>query len=188
MPHKDKYRSFSELERYEREGHDFRIVAERRDGSNVLVLAPHGGQIEPGTSEIAHAVAGTDFSLYCLEGIKQSCNYETLHITSHRFDEPQCLELLKDAETVIAIHGCRGSQSFVCVGGADTELSARIAKALGTASYNVREEGHSYPGEDRGNICNKGRTRRGLQLELSMGLRQHLCVQEFAQAVRSVLA
>lgn len=188
MPHKDRYQSFAELKRYEQEGRDFRIVVEWRERSTVLVLAPHGGSIEPGTSEVARAVAGDNFSLYAFEGTKQNCNYETLHITSHRFDEPQCLKLLQRAETVLTIHGCRGDQSFVCVGGADIALRAIIAEALRAAGCTVRKDGHTYPGEDSGNICNRGRTAKGVQLELSKALRERADdLRRFTDAVRSVL-
>jgi phage replication-related protein YjqB (UPF0714/DUF867 family) len=53
----------------------------------VAVIAPHGGGIEPGTSELATAIAGDDFSLYLFEGLKSAGNGE-LHITSTNFDEP----------------------------------------------------------------------------------------------------
>ena len=187
MPHKDKYRSFGELKRYEQEGRDFRIVVERREASDVVVLAPHGGQIEPGTSEVARAIAGTEFSHYAFEGTKRSCNYQTLHITSHRFDEPRCVELLEDAEIVLAIHGCRGGENFICMGGADTELRSRMSTALQSVGYDVRDDGHAYPGDDPNNICNRGRTRKGIQLELSSELRQQAVKLELARAVRSVL-
>ena len=187
MPHKDKYESFAELAHYEREGRDFRVVVEQSEGSTVLVLAPHGGSIERGTSEVARAVAVSDFSFYAFEGIKPNCNYETLHITSHRFDEPRCLELLKEAELVLAIHGCRGNGVFVCTGGADGELRALIAEALRAAGYEVREDGHSYPGMNPKNICNRGRTAKGVQLELSRGLRKQADLPQLAEAIRPVL-
>ena len=64
----DKYGSFDELRRAERDGVDFRIRVMRREAS-VAIIAPHGGRIEPGTSELAEAIAGDDFSLYCFEGL-----------------------------------------------------------------------------------------------------------------------
>jgi phage replication-related protein YjqB (UPF0714/DUF867 family) len=61
-------------------------------------VAPHGGRIEDGTLEIARAIAGRDHHLYLLEGRRTSHNYHTLHLTSHRFDKPRCLDLLSQAE------------------------------------------------------------------------------------------
>jgi phage replication-related protein YjqB (UPF0714/DUF867 family) len=83
----DKYRDFAALSRTEREGVDFDIVCRARS-SAVAVIAPHGGKIESGTSEIATAVAGDDFNLYCFQGLKPRHN-TSLHITSGRFDEPR---------------------------------------------------------------------------------------------------
>ena len=53
----DTYRSFSELRECEREGEDWaREYVDR--GSLLLVMAPHGGWIEPFTAELARAIAG----------------------------------------------------------------------------------------------------------------------------------
>jgi poly-gamma-glutamate hydrolase-like protein len=59
----------------------------------AALVAPHGGGIEPGTSELADAIAASDLSFYTFEGLKPSGNTD-LHITSTRFDEPMCLTLL----------------------------------------------------------------------------------------------
>jgi phage replication-related protein YjqB (UPF0714/DUF867 family) len=42
-------------------------------------VAPHGGAIEPGTSEVAKQVADNDLSLFIFEGIKPKGN-KRLHI------------------------------------------------------------------------------------------------------------
>jgi phage replication-related protein YjqB (UPF0714/DUF867 family) len=55
----------------------------------VAIIAPHGGKIEPGTSEIAAAIAGDDYSLYRFQGLRDRPR-EELHITSAKFDEPTC--------------------------------------------------------------------------------------------------
>jgi phage replication-related protein YjqB (UPF0714/DUF867 family) len=44
------------------------------------VIAPDGGSIEPGTSEIALKIAGLDFSFYAFEGRRKQHN-NCLHIT-----------------------------------------------------------------------------------------------------------
>src|ERR1019366_7404121 len=75
-----EYPNFAALKQAEREGEDFDIVCRPRR-SPVAVIAPHGGEIEPGTSEIAAAIAGDEFNLYCFEGCKPSGNIG-LHITS----------------------------------------------------------------------------------------------------------
>jgi len=40
---------------------DFRVQS-RAVGSRITVITPHGGGIEPGTADIALAIADTDFS------------------------------------------------------------------------------------------------------------------------------
>ena len=78
------------------EGRDYRVTAVRR-GSGIAVIAPHGGRIERGTSEVARAIAGEDLDLYLFEGCLPSLNFETLHLTSRHFDEPRALGLIAAA-------------------------------------------------------------------------------------------
>ena len=65
----------------------------------MAVVAPHGGGIERATSAIARAIAGGDHNLYLFEGRLPSLNYERLHLTSHRYDEPQCTGADRQAAT-----------------------------------------------------------------------------------------
>jgi phage replication-related protein YjqB (UPF0714/DUF867 family) len=70
----DMYRNFAKLSEYEREDIDFRIYAVKREGSRTVMVTPHGGAIEPGTSEVAKEVAKNDLSLGIFEGIKPKDN------------------------------------------------------------------------------------------------------------------
>ena len=65
----DVYRNL-ESQRNKSEGIDFRISIVKRKASNIVIVAPHGGAIEPGTSEVATEVANNDLSLAIFEGIK----------------------------------------------------------------------------------------------------------------------
>jgi phage replication-related protein YjqB (UPF0714/DUF867 family) len=171
---KDTYGRFAELKAKETEGVDYLVQCTDR-GSRVLVLAPHGGGIEPGTSEIVKAVAGEDLSFYLFEGIKPRGNYETLHITSTSFDEPRALELLTACDKSIAIHGEKSSEEIAFIGGGDAGLRPHIERFLKEAGFVVRQ--HDSPGlrgRSPGNICNRCRSGAGLQLELSRGLRERL--------------
>ena len=109
------YRSFGELSEREIEGQDYRIRTYPRD-NRVLVMAPHGGKIEPGTTEIAEAIAGDDFSLYDFEGIKPDGN-GVLHIESHLYDEPRALEAVRGAKIVLTVHGQAGRVDEFVMGG-----------------------------------------------------------------------
>ena len=141
-------------------------------GSHVAVAAPHGGGIEPGTSEIALAIAGTDLSYYLFEGQKRTGN-SALHITSRRFDEPHGLAVLRRAARVLTVHGERSDEETVFLGGLDRSLRRGVATALARAGYAVAEPpSASLDGRDARNLCNAGRTGAGVQLELPAGLRR----------------
>lgn len=115
----DSYKGFQDLAEAQVEGTDYRVHVRANAGSSVAVIAPHGGSIEQYTSDIARAIAGAEFNLYLFEGIRRAGNYAALHLTSHKFNEPRCLELLSKCDHVIAIHGCRGEEQQVLVGGLD---------------------------------------------------------------------
>ena len=112
----DRYSCFSELAAREARGADYEICARRQAASRVAVIAPHGGGIEPETSRIAESIAGAEFSLYCFLGLKRTGN-RVLHITSHNFDEPECLGLIAEHDWVLAIHGCQESGERTFLGG-----------------------------------------------------------------------
>ncbi len=164
------YKSFGELSASEREGISFRrTVVKRR--SRIAILAPHGGGIEPGTSEIVYALAGFRFSYYTFEGLKPQGN-EILHITSILFDEPQCLQLVQFSDVAIAIHGCEGEEKIIHVGGLHVGLKTRLTQALANDGFDARLAEVNYSGSQAQNICNRGRLHQGVQLELSVGLRR----------------
>jgi len=164
------YKNFAELSQSEREGLSYRRTTAKQP-SGFVVIAPHGGGIEPGTSEIARAISGSVFSYYTFEGLKQAGN-EFLHITSALFDEPQCLQLVHDSEIVIAIHGCSGSEQVVYAGGLHGGLKTRLIDALLETGFDARLAGDPYAGNQSQNICNRGRSGLGAQLEISQALRR----------------
>jgi phage replication-related protein YjqB (UPF0714/DUF867 family) len=165
------YRSYHELKEVEREGRDYRVDF-RKKSSSLAILAPHGGDIEPGTSEIADALAGDSHSFYSFEGIKRHKNNH-LHISSSLFDEPTGLDVASNAETVITVHGCKGEDNVVYVGGRDMGLKERVIRELDSADFFVRES-RRYPGMRKSNLCNRGRSGKGVQVEISFGLRKRM--------------
>jgi phage replication-related protein YjqB (UPF0714/DUF867 family) len=187
MAHEDRYPDFATLARKEREGRHFRITAVARPGAPIAVIAPHGGAIERRTGDIARAIAGPQFSYYLFEGIRATENYARLHLTSRRFDEPQCLALVRDVETVVAIHGCEDLAGRVYVGGRDDALAAALTSALGAAGLELAPAGHEFGATDADNICNRGRSGRGVQLELPRAVRGGPFEMRFVRAVREVL-
>jgi phage replication-related protein YjqB (UPF0714/DUF867 family) len=187
----DKYSSFEELLRHEVEGEDFvRTVRIRRSG--IAVIAPHAGKIEIGTSEIARRVAGDSHGLYLFEGIKDSDNSD-LHITSDRFDDPACLKVIRHCPIVIAIHGKAGKGRTIQYGGRDDCGSDLVRRNLLRSGIKPDpDEDPSLTGRSRDNICNRGRSRSGIQLEIRRGLRDELIAEprllrRFARVIRESL-
>ena len=181
------YASFAELAQNETEGKDFRIRLMDRPESPVIILAPHGGEIESGTSGIAELAAGEDYSLFCFEGLKAYGENRGLHITSHRFDHPQCIGMTIQREVVVGIHGCMG-EAQIFVGGLDAELANGLAIHLKAAGFSVISDGHRYPGRHPQNICNRGATGRGAQLEITYDLRAPEYRGRIAAGIRAALA
>ena len=108
----------------------------RAKRSAVVILAPHGGGIEPDTSEIGDAIAGDDLSFYAFEGIKRRHN-GTLHITSSRFDEPRCMKLVEAATRAISVHGENSAKMVVFLGGRDTATIERLRVSLQRHGFDV---------------------------------------------------
>jgi phage replication-related protein YjqB (UPF0714/DUF867 family) len=169
----DRYRCFHELGKHHVEGRDYEVRL-RQGTTGVAVVAIHGGRIEAGTYAIAAGVAGDEDGLYGFRGIKPEGN-ANLHLTSTRFDEPRALGLVQSSLLVFSIHGCVGESPRVFVGGRDRLLRETVANELERAGFVARESrSPGLGGTDRNNICNRGRTGRGVQLELSEGLRKEL--------------
>lgn len=180
----DKYQSFEQLETKERPDH-YRIFL-HKGSTGVAIIAPHGGGIETGTSEIAKGIAGNEHTVYCFEGRRPGKNAE-LHITSTRFDEPAGVRIVSDAEQVIAIHGCADKNEVVYLSGLDEELKNRIHKALTDAGFPVdKPVSANMQGTQAENICNRGRSRRGVQIEISEGLRRKMFEDHTKKAGREV--
>lgn len=184
--HRDLYPCYTALAALEREGQDYRVHCLWRD-SPLTILAPHGGGIEPGTLPLARLLAGDVYNFYGFEGLKSGAENRQLHLTSHRFDEPRCLDLLARSPRVLVIHGFRQPADSACVGGLDRELATLLANALSRAGIPIV----SLPGR-RGlhpnNLCNRGATGAGVQLELGRDLRSAEQRETLCRVLRPVLA
>jgi phage replication-related protein YjqB (UPF0714/DUF867 family) len=167
----DKYKNFSQLAKAEIKGKDYWIKT-RLIECPILIMAPHGGNIEPHTSE--------------------GKNTE-LHITSHQFDEPTALEASSKAQLVVTVHGHRARRDpFVVVGGLHDRLSERIKCVLSALGFTIKPSSSRIAARNSANICNRGILRMGVQLELSRALRNTMCDDTvmrrlFVQAIRTSL-
>jgi phage replication-related protein YjqB (UPF0714/DUF867 family) len=193
-PKADEYTAFAELAAHKKQGVDYDFSVLDR-ASAVAIVAPHGGWIEYGTSQLATAVAGGDFSLYLFEGLKPKRPHRELHIRSEYFDEDQCVELVTKAQIAIGMHGRADGDDpeTIWLGGRGEELRDALALVLRGVGFKAITSGHRLPGEHRNNICNRGIGRAGVQLELPKTLRDALVANPerralFSGAVRKAIS
>lgn len=170
----EKYNSYEILSQNEVEGRDYRIRT-ASGTTGIAVIAPHGGGIEPGTTEIAEAIAADGHDFYTFSGIKPTGN-GVLHITSRKFNEPRGLAIAAQAHTLLTIHGCMEKEKSIFMGGRDKKLVLTITKELIKAGFNAKESSR-FPATNPLNICNRNTRGMGIQLEISMGLRRDMFKQ-----------
>jgi phage replication-related protein YjqB (UPF0714/DUF867 family) len=183
------FRCYDELAQRYLEGIDYAVHVMPGERSGVAVIAPHGGRIEGRTSDIARLIAGNEHGLYLFEGLRMTGdNFDCLHLASHWFDEPRALELVSSCDTVIAVHGYAAPGPDVLLGGLNERLKQEVAQALAAIGISSLTDGHCFPGKHPRNICNRGRSGKGVQLELSERLRKAGDWPGLTGAIRTVLA
>lgn len=156
------------------------------------VIAPHGGGIEPGTSELCLAIAGYHpatlavtpsggpaYDYWMFEGLRSSGNSE-LHVTSTHCDDPYARSLCAGARYAVSLHGCTTTAAglpdgtaAVLVGGRDSTLRSYLLQKYGQAGIQaIDAQNHpSLSGTDPDNIVNRTLLGMGAQLELTTPLR-----------------
>lgn len=152
---------------------DYDILCREVEGSQIAVIAPHGGGIEPGTGELADCIAGTGYHFYCFLGRKYKDN-QNLHVKSILFDEPRALDLVEKTETCLALHGCEGEEEVVYIGGLNKNLFLLTSEMLKQYGFQVKIAPVSMGAKSQKNICNRCSGGKGIQLELSYGLRKSM--------------
>ncbi|MFC3523136.1 poly-gamma-glutamate hydrolase family protein [Marinococcus halophilus] len=91
---KKKYADYAELQASELEGRDYEIRVLPGKNNSLAALAPHGGAIEAGTSELVEELhCSYYFSGYDFRAKKRTDN-RTLHLRSTHFDEQELSALL----------------------------------------------------------------------------------------------
>lgn len=187
----DTFATFEDLSKHMTEGKDYRIVTKNTD-SRYLIAAIHGGNIEPFTSDIASSIAGEEYDLYLFEGMREKGN-EQLHIGSRYFDEPQLKDMIRNADVVVSIHGqANEDKEFVSIGGLSGGLVKKIIDHLQAIDITVREFEARMEPESPENICNRGMSGGGVELEISGKLRNTLQEDEgmhrlFVNAIRHAM-
>jgi phage replication-related protein YjqB (UPF0714/DUF867 family) len=142
----------------------------------VAVIAPHGGEIEPHTTLIAEAISDRSFNFYSFSGLIPRRPHGDLHVASTHFREPECYALVSNCKTVVAIHGRKDREEpkTVWIGGLDANLGDAIRDELKAENFSTRIERGDLGGANPENICNQGRSKKGVQLEVPRTLREEL--------------
>jgi phage replication-related protein YjqB (UPF0714/DUF867 family) len=168
-----KYGCYAELQSSEIKGCDFQIHT-MEGNSGIALMAIHGGEIEPGTLEIARSAAGDEHTFYAFEGTKEGRNSD-LHLRSETFDEPVGVSVAQGADVVVTVHGCEEDFEVIYLGGRHESLKWRIQRNLSLCGFIVPEQVRpGLAGTNPCNICNRGRTGKGVQIEISRGLRRRM--------------
>lgn len=192
---RDHYANFADLAAQNRAGVDYQIELAERPGAGV-VMAFHGGLIEPGTTELARSVARDDLSFYTFMGLKNGeangvfFTASDLHLTSAHFDEPSLLALARAKDFGLALHGYGGEDADFCVGGANAEKRRELVASLRVAFPALRacelccDPYNGVSKKNPVNLC----ARQGVQVEMSPTVRrQVLSNQAFMLDLAQVL-
>lgn len=167
---KVKYSSFSELSREEKPNIDFKVTY-RPCGRSFLITAPHGGAIEPGSTEIAGALAGDQFGLYTFNGLKRDSS--VLYLPSTSFDEPELVRVTKYYGTTISVHIISGTDRLVYIGGRYRQLVTAINQSLTEKGYEVKSLPETSAAFSMSNFINKTAV-GGVQIEISSKLAEEM--------------
>jgi phage replication-related protein YjqB (UPF0714/DUF867 family) len=162
--------------------------------ARTVILAPHGGGIERGTSELCLAVAGyhpaslpitppagVTYDYWMFEGIRDGGNAD-LHVTSTGCDDPVAVSLCGGALGALSLHGFKPEnaqpprspdEQVVLIGGGDDLLRPLLLDALCAVRLPAENTGGQgeVGGDDPCNIVNRTLRGKGAQLELSEPLR-----------------
>lgn len=176
-------------------GRDFRIAFGDSKVELCLLIAPHGGGIEPGTSDILRAVAETGgWAWYEFAGFLRQGNKDALHLSSTEFDEPTLVAMLPQTAFVVAFHGAsEAAEPLVYVGG---KWNVGRQTMIGAINHTAREHGiraidaldtsgaAHLQGLEATNLTNRGKRGEGVQLEFSRGARNLLFPPDASREAR----
>lgn len=166
----DKYNNYAELRAAEQIGKDYNITCDLYSDEMIMVV-PHGGGIEPGTTELAYEtelwIKSGRISTYTFNSTKSSNNVD-LHITSANFDEPVGVGAVTNHKHAISFHGYADSKNEnTIVGGLNEEFKQIVIKHLQAQGFNAEAATTRFTGTDPKNIVNRCEHGAGVQLELS---------------------
>ncbi len=111
-----------------------------------------------------------------------------MHLTSHLFDEPLAVAMVSNAHTVITIHGCKGIDQQCYIGGLDQLLGDAIFESMRDLGIRAVRSGHPWLATHPTNICNRGRTGKGVQIEFDRKLRDADVSAEIARSIQKAIS
>ena len=188
--------------------HDEFIEQLEDDGGHtgLIVIAPHGGDIERYTDHqaehVASRLAAKGVNSWRCKGFKQGGAFECWHITSTDIDEA-CFPLLKSVifrsfAYAVAFHGFDDPEIpyDILIGGTAPDSPGSLKQKIKTAiegvvgSYftvHITEPHEHFGGDDEQNIVNRLTTggKNGIQIEQKIGPREKYA-QPIADAVADV--
>jgi phage replication-related protein YjqB (UPF0714/DUF867 family) len=157
-------------------------------------MAPHGGSIESGTTELALATAGfvknfngaidtsTTHNFFIFNGTNPKDENGKLHVTASHYDDIDANELVSDSLISFAFHGCTDLQpnessgmgyAACLIGGRDQILKEIVEAQLMGSGFNAFiTTQDDLDGSLADNIINKNKRSRGAQVELTTSLRK----------------
>jgi phage replication-related protein YjqB (UPF0714/DUF867 family) len=161
----DFYDSLEELNQHLQRDKHFRLrICDRL--RPITIIAPHGGFIEAGTSDIAEAIAGSEHNLFDFQGLRRQQAWQ-LHITSVKFRHPHLVDMLSRSQMSVSVHsmGTQGGGKIL-IGGLNGKFKERIYRELAQAGFPVTTKARRYRGVHPQNIVNLAQN-QGVQIELT---------------------
>lgn len=161
----------------------------------TAVIAPHGGGIEFGTSELCVAIAGrhpatlqvipgigTTYGYWMFEGLRTADN-AVLHVTATHCNDAAALSVCGSVLNALAVHGCTTQRAklpddaeAVLVGGRNATFKQRLLDAFADAEIDALDAAGNLAlrGEESDNIVNRTLLGMGAQLEITAPLRARM--------------
>lgn len=162
----DYYSSMTQLKSQTQQGVDWQIKT-RQGNNHTAVVAPHGGGIEPGTSQIADQIARkNNASYYTFEGLRPT-NNQQLHVTSAHYNEPTAQAMVNQSQRTVTVHETSQTGSDVYIGGRDTTLRNNISQSLTQRGFSVAQATGNIGGQNLNNLTNQNQQQAGVQIELN---------------------
>jgi phage replication-related protein YjqB (UPF0714/DUF867 family) len=179
--------------RYRRHGRFDDDPAGRSEFVKSAIVAPHGGGIEKGTSELCLAIAGyhpaslevtppgaVTYDYWMFEGLRGRDNAE-LHVTSTNCDDGVALSLCAGALNALGLHGCTTERAqlpegraAVLVGGGNETFKTHLLAAFDREQIEAVDAGprEGINGDEPENIANRTLLCMGGHLEITTPLRE----------------